>query len=102
MFKGQRNFYVQLLAMVLVLFAAWYFPLSGVERAILVLIIAAVLAAEVFNTAIEHIVDWINPKYNKKAAVVKDFAAAAVLILALASIAIAILIFFPYFRNLTS
>ncbi len=40
----------------------------------------AVLAAEVFNTALEHLVDHLHPEIHPRIRIVKDCAAAAVLI----------------------
>ncbi len=96
MMHRQRNFYVQLVAGIVAISAAYYFPLLNGERAIIVITIAVVLAAEIFNTAIEKLTDLVEPSYNKKATAIKDIAAAAVLVLALAALAVAAIIFLPY------
>ena len=96
MFHGERNFYVHILASVFALTLAFYFPLSPAERAIIVIMIALVLAAEILNSSIERLTDLVQPSFNKKAAEVKDLAAAAVFVLAIASVAVASIIFLPY------
>jgi diacylglycerol kinase (ATP) len=58
-----------------------------------------VLAAEGFNTAIERLVDLVSPDYHPIAGDVKDVAAGAVLICAIAAAIIGAIIFTPYFLN---
>jgi diacylglycerol kinase len=96
MFIKQRNFYVHLLAMLVAISAAFYYPLTSSERALIIIMIALVLAAETFNTSIEKLTDLVIDDYNEKAGQVKDLAAAAVLILAISSVIIAVIIFWPY------
>jgi diacylglycerol kinase len=47
------------------------------------------------NTAIEELVNMLSPEYNKKAGLIKDVAAGAVLIAAIVSIIIGVIIFLP-------
>jgi diacylglycerol kinase (ATP) len=58
-----------------------------------------VLAAEGFNTAIERLVNLVSPDYHPIAGDVKDVAAGAVLICAIAAAIIGGIIFIPYFLN---
>jgi diacylglycerol kinase len=60
-------------------------PLSGAERAALALAVGLVWVAELVNTAIERLVDLVSPGYDVVAAQVKDIAAGAVLVAALAA-----------------
>lgn len=96
MMKSQRNFYVHLLAMIVALSAAFYYPLSNIERSVIVIMIALVLSAEIFNTSIEKLSNQVDDNYNPNIGQIKDIAAGAVLVLAIASIAVAVLIFWPY------
>lgn len=98
MMNSQPNFYVHLLAMLVTLFTAFYFPLSNVERSIIVIMIAVVISAEIFNSSIEKLSDQVDKSFNIKIGQIKDMAAAAVLVLAIASLAVAILIFWPYLQ----
>jgi diacylglycerol kinase (ATP) len=61
-------------------------PLAPAERAVILVCIAAVIAAEVANTAIEATVDLVSPEWNERARIAKDAAAAAVLVLAAGSV----------------
>jgi diacylglycerol kinase (ATP) len=61
-------------------------PLSGGERAVLILCAAAVIAAEAANSALEAAVDLVSPGRSERARIAKDSAAAAVLALAAGSV----------------
>jgi len=54
--------------------------------ALTIVLIAAILAAELLNTAIETLADRICPEYDPHIGRAKDFAAAAVLVLSGAAI----------------
>jgi diacylglycerol kinase (ATP) len=62
-----------------------------------VMCIGTVIAAELFNTAIEKLVDLVSPERHPVAGQVKDIAAGAVLICAVAAAIIGLIIFIPYF-----
>jgi diacylglycerol kinase (ATP) len=57
--------------------------------AVVILTIAAVLAAELINTALELIVDRLHPEQHPMIGKAKDCAAGAVLILSVGSLAVA-------------
>ena len=69
--------------------------LRGIELAVLCLTITAVFVAEIFNTAIEMIIDMSIRKYHTLIKLVKDIAAAVVLITSVNSIAVGIILFWP-------
>ena len=70
-----------------------FFELSAAQYAVLVLLIAAVLSAELFNTAIENVCDAMTHEKNENIRLAKDIAAGAVLILAVGAVAVAVLFF---------
>ena len=57
--------------------------------ALVLLASAAVVAAELFNTAIEHLADVLHPQQSPGVRVVKDCAAAGVLIAVLGALGVA-------------
>ena len=65
------------------------------EFCLLLLTVGAVGVAEVFNTAVETVVDMITPEYHPLAAVAKDVAAGAVLLAAAMAVVIGVLLFGP-------
>ena len=86
-------------AALLVIALSAYVNLTMNEWLWVISAIAMVLVAELFNSSIEKLVDLVSPAFNPKAGIVKDIAAAAVLITAVAAAIIGILIFYPYFFN---
>lgn len=65
------------------------------EQALVVLTIALVFVAELFNTALEAVVDLYKHSYHPLAKTAKDVAAAAVLLAALAAVLVGVLILGP-------
>lgn len=94
-FRSQLNFKLHCVATALVVALGLYVQLSIAEWLWISLAIALVLAAELFNTAIEVLVDLVSPTWNDKAGKVKDVAAGAVLLIALLALAIGLFIFVP-------
>jgi undecaprenol kinase/diacylglycerol kinase (ATP) len=95
--REQPNFKIHLALVVLVTLAAWLVKLSIVEWALIVICVGVVLAAELFNSVVEKLVDWISPQWSEQAGKIKDMAAAAVLVVAISSALVAILIFIGRF-----
>ena len=56
--------------------------------ALVMLASAGVLAAEMFNTAVEHLVDHLHPEIHPRIGMVKDCAAAGVFIASLGAVAV--------------
>jgi len=94
-FRTQRNLKLHVAAAMLAMVAGWRFGLSAAELGVLVLTIAAVLVAEMFNTAVEALVDLVSPQYHPRAKVAKDVAAGGVLVTAMVSLVVAYLLFIP-------
>lgn len=93
--RTQRNLWVHFLIGLAVLAAAIALSVSLVELSILVLVIFTVIAVEMINTAIEEMVNILSPGYRKEAALAKNVAAAAVLVVSVGSILIGFFIFMP-------
>ena len=65
------------------------------EWIICVLCFAIVICGELFNTAIETVVDMVMPYKNEKAKLAKDISAGAVLVLAIGATVCGLIIFVP-------
>jgi diacylglycerol kinase len=52
-----------------------------------------VYIAEVFNTAIEKLVDLLSPQYNPKAGLIKDIAAGGVLVASIFAVITGLILF---------
>ena len=91
----EQNFRFHLVSAVIVMIVGLFTGLSIIEWIIIVLVITLVIGAEMFNTAIERVVDLVSPDYHPLAKQAKDIAAAAVFVFAACSVIIGILIFLP-------
>lgn len=96
MIKTERNFQIELLAFFVNLFLIFYFNLSSTDTALVIIASFAVLSAEIFNTAIEKISDIIQPDFDKRIGFIKDIAAGAVLLTAIAAVIVGVLVYWKY------
>jgi len=74
---------------------AFYLHLSAVEWSLIIVAIAVVWIAELFNTSIEYFSDFVSPEFNYLVGKVKDISAAAAFVAAMASLSIGLIIFLP-------
>ncbi len=93
--KEEHNSRIHLVAAVLVLALGWFLKLSPIEWVLLAVAIGSVFTAELFNSALENLADFVSPEKQEKIKKAKDLAAAAVLVSAIVSVATACLIFLP-------
>ena len=99
--KSERNIRVHIFVAILVLLSAYYFNFSLVKFCILLLTIAAVISAEMFNSAIEFSLDAIfHKRYSRMVGMAKDIAAGAVLVVTVSAVLVGVLLFAPVFANL--
>ena len=96
MIKTERNFQIELLAFFVNLFFIFYFRLNNMDTALVLIASFAVLTAEIFNTAIEKICDIIQPDFDKRIGFIKDIAAGAVFLTAIASVIVGVLVYGKY------
>ena len=89
----ERNFRVQIVAVLTVVYFGVVFGVSKTEWAVLSLVMGAVMAAELVNTAVEAVVDKVSPEKCSLARIAKDCAAGAVLVLAVTSVVVAGFVF---------
>jgi len=93
-FRSERNMKIHIIAAVLVLGLSLFYDLTRIEFIIVCITIALVIICELFNTAIEVLIDTLIWIYHPRAKTVKDTAAGAVLVSAVLSLAVAYFIFF--------
>lgn len=91
--QGHMRFHV--FAAIVVLGFAWRWQVSAFEWLILIVAIGCVIGAEVMNTAIESVVDLIQPDFDPLAGRAKDVAAGAVLVAVIQAVAIGLIVFLP-------
>ncbi len=74
---------------------AWALQVSVLEWCALALAMALVLGAEALNTAIELVVDMVQPEWHAMARDAKDVAAAGVLLCSLGAAIVGLCVFTP-------
>lgn len=94
---NERNLRIHFIAMILVLAFAFYLKVSLVEWLFLLVAIQSVIIAEMFNSVIERIIDYVKPEIHPKAKVIKDMAAGAVLFATIFAVITGLIIFLPKF-----
>ena len=96
-FAQEHNAWIHLFTTIMVFISAWCLKVSRHELVLLIIVSGFVWVAEIFNTAIEKTMDFIEPRYNTGVEVIKDLAAAAVLVAAFIALATGAFIFIPKF-----
>lgn len=96
MLKSERNFQLEIFGLLINLFLIVYLQLNLVDTALILIVSFAVLSMEIINTAIEKICDIIQPEYDERIKVIKDIAAAAVVLMAFAALSVGILVYGKY------
>ncbi len=92
---AQANLRIHVFASLCVILAGLLLQISLVEWAILVVTMMIVLSAELFNTAIEAMIDRVGGEPHPLSKIAKDTAAGAVLIGAIGAAIVGLLIFGP-------
>jgi len=100
----QRNMRIHFAAAVVVLVLCALLELSQLELALVLLAIGIVIAAELFNTSVEAVVDLVTRDYHPLAKIAKDTGAAAVLVTAATAVVVGFFVFIdklfpPKFRD---
>lgn len=92
--KQEPNARIHALATVIVIVAGLFKGLSKLEWVAILLAIAAVWVTEILNTCIEMLCDlYCKGEYHPTVKIIKDLAAAAVLIAAITSVIVAAFVF---------
>ena len=94
-FIRERNFRIHLIIAFFVILFSLYVNLSPIEWMFIIIAIQIVLIAELLNSLIERVIDYLKPEYHIQAKIIKDIAAGVVLIAAITSVVVGLIIFFP-------
>lgn len=93
LFLYHRNMRIIFMLGFAVLLLGIHFQLNALEFVILCITVTLVFMAEIFNTAIEMVMDMLTVKYRTRIKLIKDIAAAVVLLASLNSLAVGYLLF---------
>ena len=75
-----------------------YFPTTRIEKAIILVMIFAVLLIELVNSVVERVMDFIHPGEHEKVGEIKDLMASISLVASLGAMVIGLMIFWPYIQ----
>ncbi len=92
---GEHHARLHLMAAILVLIASLLCNVSQTEAIALAGMVGFVFVAEMFNTCVEKIMDFISVEKRPDIRFIKDVAAGAVLVASVTALAIALIIFIP-------
>lgn len=95
LFRDERNAWIHAVAALLVIVVGACLGLSYTEWLVVIVLIAAVIAAEAFNSALERLCDRVSTEHHPLIGEAKDLAAGAVLITAIGAAVAGLLIFTP-------
>lgn len=93
--KEERNGRIHLISAFLVILLGIFTDLNAIEWIIVLSASGLVITAELFNTTIEAIMDFISPEKHVKIKKIKDLAAAGVLITAITAFVLGLVLFVP-------
>lgn len=94
-YTNEQSLTIHAILTILVLLSGFYFNISKMQWAILVVVMAMVIIAELLNTAIEATVDLITKEYNELAKIAKDCASAAVFTASILAAGLYVYVFLP-------
>jgi diacylglycerol kinase (ATP) len=95
--RSEHNARLHLLATVATVALSASIGVSKAEAIVLILCMALVWITEIINTAIEKTMDFISLERHPGIRMIKDLAAGAVLVAAIASVLVGSIIFIPKF-----
>ena len=91
----EPNALIHFLAAVAAVILGFVFKINSTEWLAIVLSIAIVFAAELFNTSLETMCDFSEPNWNAQIKRIKDLSAGAVLVCAIGALIVGLIIFIP-------
>jgi len=94
-FTTEHNGRIHLLAAIMAIALSFYLHISSTEWIAILTVITVVLIAEIFNSSIEKLADEVSAEFHPKIKIVKDLAAAAVLLAAFLALVVGGIIFLP-------
>lgn len=98
--KYNQNLRIHFAVGIVVVIVSLMLHVNPFEMGILGIMILLVISAEMVNSSIEEMVDFISQEHSKEAKTAKDVAAGMVLLTAISSVIVGFLIFFPYVAKL--
>jgi len=93
LFLYHRNMRIIFILGIVAFLLGLYFKLKGIELVALCVTITLVFMAEIFNTAIELMMDMLTDQYHTRIKLIKDIAAAVVVLVCLNAAVVGYILF---------
>lgn len=93
--KAEKNFRFHLISAITVVIFGFVFSISMYEWLFVCTAIFGMLTLELFNSAIERLVDLVTEQYHPLAKATKDIASGAVFLFAIYSLIVGMVVFLP-------
>lgn len=93
--KNEHNARIHLIAAIISITTGIILNINAFEWSLLVIVIGIVFITEILNTSLETLADFVQPEWNERIRIAKDYSAAAVMISAIISLIVGGLIFIP-------
>lgn len=100
--KDEHNARLHLFFALLAIIWGFLLKISSEEWCFIVFAIGFVFVAEILNTCIEELCNFISPQQDSRIKKIKDLAASAVLISAATAVVVGLVIFVPLIARLVS
>ncbi len=94
--RSEPNLRIHAVAAAAVVGAGLWYQLNAGEWALLFLAMGLVVVTELLNTALEALANKVSPAFDPQMGLVKDLAAGAVLVAAIAAVVIAVCVFWRH------
>ena len=94
--KNERNARFHLVSTAVVIYVGWKVGFEASEWLWISLAVAGVWVAELLNTSLERITDLISPEQSELAKKAKDYAAGAVLVMAIWAVIVFAIVAIPH------
>lgn len=86
---------VELILAAVLMPVAFWVPVTAAERALLIIVIALVLIAEILNSAVEAVVDRVGEEFHALSGKAKDMGSAAVFVSLVLALIVWTIILYP-------
>lgn len=94
-----HNMSIHIIAAIVVITLNILLRITSAEWIVSLMLIALMLMAEIFNTAIEKLADRVTKEHDQSIADIKDLASGAVTLLGFFAVVCALIIYLPYFMR---
>ncbi len=95
--KNERNFQIEIFALLINLVLISILKVEPKDTVLILIVCIMVLSAEIFNTCIEKICDYLKFDYDERIKIIKDLSAGGVFISAFSAVIVGLVVYPKYF-----